>query len=122
MNDAQGDRLSFLGRRLPASFEARRIALSPGHERAYDEAEWSDALVVLERGEIELECVGGAKQRLQPGAVIWLTGLPLRSMRNRGTEVTVLVAVSRRRRSPENGRARTHQDTDNGCVGEPWKE
>src|SRR3989337_4168993 len=30
---AEGERLSFLGRRLPAAFEARQITLSPGRER-----------------------------------------------------------------------------------------
>ena len=112
MNETGGDRLSFLGRRLPAAFEAREIALSPGHERTYNEAEWRDALVVLERGEIELECVGGARQHLQRGAVVWLTGLPLRSLHNRGSEVAVLVAVSRRKRSPSNRRVRTPRDSD----------
>ena len=122
MNDAEGDCLSFLGRRLPAAFEAREIAVSPGHESAYDEAEWKDALVVLERGEIELECVGGARQRLQRGAVVWLTGLPLSALHNHGSEVAVLVAVSRRRRSPDNGHGGTHQDSDSRSVGEPWNE
>lgn len=122
MNDAEGHRLSFLGRRLPAAFEAREIALSPGHRRAYDEAEWRDALVVLERGEIELECVGGARQPLQRGAVVWLTGLPVRALHNRGSEVAVLVAVSRRRRSPDNGLIATHRDSEGRSVGEPWNE
>jgi len=53
------DRLSFLGRRLPSAFEVKVIALAPGRERTYDEADWRDALVVVEGGEIELECVGG---------------------------------------------------------------
>lgn len=122
MSDAGGDRLSFLGRRLPAAFEAREIAVSPGHERAYDEAEWRDALVVVERGEIELECSGGARQRLERGAVVWLTGLPVRALHNRGSEVAVLVAVSRRRRTSGNGRVRAHRDIDSRSVGEPWNE
>jgi len=96
MKETEGDRLTFLGKRLPAAFEAREITVSPGHERAYDEAEWRDALVVLERGEIELECFGGASQHLQRGAVVWLTGLPLRALHNHGKEDAVLVAVSRR--------------------------
>jgi quercetin dioxygenase-like cupin family protein len=119
---AEGERLSFLGRRLPAAFETRQITLSPGRERAYDEAEWGDALVVVERGEIELECVGGARQHLRRGAVVWLTGLPLRALHNRGSEIAVLVAVSRRRRSPGDGRAGTHRDGDSRPVGEPWNE
>jgi hypothetical protein len=53
-DDAVADRLSFLGRRLPPAFELRVVAVAPGGERPYDEDEWRDALVVVERGEIEL--------------------------------------------------------------------
>lgn len=109
MDDASGGRLSFLDKPLPAAFEAREITLSPGQERTYHEAEWRDALVVLERGEIELECVGGARQRLQRGAVLWLTGLPLHALHNPGSELAVLVSVSRRSRSPTKGRGGTHR-------------
>ena len=96
MNETGGGCLSFLGKRLPAAFQACEITVAPGHKRAYNETEWRDALVVLERGEIELECVGGASQSLQRGAVVWLTGLPLRALHNHGKEDAVLVAVSRR--------------------------
>ena len=63
--------------------------------RALREAEWRDALVVLERGEVDLELVGGGCCRLRQGAVIWLTGLPLGTIRNPGSEPG-LVATSRR--------------------------
>jgi quercetin dioxygenase-like cupin family protein len=82
--------------RLPASFDVRVVGVAPGCERAYEEAEWRDALVVVDRGEIELECLGGSRRRLSRGAVLWLSGLPVRALRNRGPERAVLVAVSRR--------------------------
>jgi hypothetical protein len=87
------DRLSFAGRSLPAAFELREIALAPGGERPYDEAEWRGALVVVERGQIELECLGGTRRRFGCGAVLWLAGLPLRSLHNRGTEPALIAAV-----------------------------
>jgi hypothetical protein len=90
-------RLTFLDRTLPASFELRLVELEPGHQRAYDAEEWRGALVVVERGEIELECVRGGTRRFSSGAVLWLFGLPLRTLHNRGSEQTVLSAVSRRR-------------------------
>jgi len=93
------DRLSFLGRRCSPSFEVRVVAVAAGRERAYDEAEWRDALVVLERGEIELECLGGSRQRFRRGDVLWLVGLPLRALHNPGCEPALLVAVSRRPRA-----------------------
>lgn len=52
--------------------------------------------MLVECGEVELECVGGSRTRFAAGAVIALAGLPLRVMRNRGAEPALLVAVSRR--------------------------
>ncbi len=77
-------------------FECRAVAVEPGGTRIYNEAEWSDAIVVVGSGEIELEALGGARQRFECGDVLYLIGLPLRSLSNRGTEPAVLVAVSRR--------------------------
>jgi hypothetical protein len=93
---AGGQRLSFLGRRVPPSFHVRAVTVAPGDERAYDPAEWGDALVVVERGEIELEGASGTRVRFCCGDVLWLSGLPLRALRNCGREPAVLVAVARR--------------------------
>ncbi len=101
--DENRDRLAFLERRLDPAFEKRVIAIAPGDRRAYDEAEWRDALVVIERGEIELESTAGDRRRFGRGDVLCLAGLPLRALRNRGREDAVLVAVSRRWRT--DGRA-----------------
>ena len=83
-------------------FHVRRIVFAPGTERPYDEAEWRDAIVVVESGRLELECESGGSRNFGRGAVLWLIGLPLRVLRNVGTVPTVLVAVSRPRT------ARTH--------------
>jgi hypothetical protein len=91
-----GDRLSLLGRPLPPVFEVHTVAVAPGRERAYDDADWRDALVVVERGEIELDCRGGASRCYARGEVLWLSGLPVRALRNRGGEHALLVAVRRR--------------------------
>jgi hypothetical protein len=92
-----GDELSFLHRRLPRSFEVRVVGLEPAGVRAYDPVEWRDALVVVERGEIELECLHGSRLRFGRGAVLWLAGLSVRAVHNRGREPALLVAVARRR-------------------------
>jgi hypothetical protein len=76
-------------------FRVRRIIMAPGAEREYDEAEWRDALVVVEAGDVELECNGGSRRGFGRGDVLWLIGLPLRALRNRGAVPTVLLAVSR---------------------------
>jgi len=80
----------------PLGFEVRAVDVEPGGRRGYDEAEWGDALVVVASGEIELECVGGARRRYRSGDLLWLAGLPLRALHNCGCDPVVLVAVSRR--------------------------
>lgn len=91
------DRPAFLGRRVPEGFDVRRIVVAPGAERPYDEEEWEDSIVVVESGGIELECRCGKRRRFGRGDVLWLIGLPLRVLRNRGPVPTVLLAVSRLR-------------------------
>lgn len=91
------DPVSFLGRCLPRTFELRLLALAPGGAHVHDAAAWLAAIVVVERGEIELECSSGTRFRFRRGAVLWLSGLPLRALRNPGLEQTLLVGVARRR-------------------------
>jgi hypothetical protein len=96
--DSTPDPLSFTGRRLPAYCELRLIRVEPGGEREYDEAEWKDAIVVVEEGQIDLECLDGGFRRFPQGAILFLVGLRLRALINRGSVPVVLSAVSRRRR------------------------
>ena len=93
----QPDRISFLGRELPAPFRLRVIVLLPGSVKAYDSSEWAGELVVLERGRLELECSRRRRRALSGGAVFWLEGLPLRALHNPGTVPAVLSAVSKAR-------------------------
>jgi quercetin dioxygenase-like cupin family protein len=85
----------FLGRRVSDAFDVRRVVVAPGGERPYDEADWRDAIVIVESGRIELECRCGSRRRFRSGNVLWLTGLPVRLLRNRERVPTVLLAVSR---------------------------
>jgi hypothetical protein len=78
-------------------FDLREIAVEPGRARPYVEAEWIDALVVVARGEIELEGLCGSRQQFARGDVLWLVGLPLRALHNHGAEPALLHAISRRR-------------------------
>lgn len=71
------------------------MALEPGRTLAYDEEQWRGALVTVESGELELEMLCGRSAFFQEGDVLWLQGLPLASLRNRGDEPTVLVAAAR---------------------------
>jgi hypothetical protein len=80
----------------PPGFEVRAVAVEPGGHRIYNEPEWRDAIVVVARGEIELESLSRGRIRFERGDILWLCELPLRAIHNRGTEDAVLVAVSRR--------------------------
>lgn len=90
-----GERLSFLIRELPPAFQRRVVAVAPGATRVYDETEWRDALVVIEYGEIELECLRGSRRSFRSGDVLCLVGLRVRALHNPRHELAVLVAVSR---------------------------
>lgn len=107
----EGSRLSLLDLRLPRMFEVRVVDIAPSAVRLYNAAEWRDALVVVEEGEIELESLHGSHRRFGRGAVLCLTGLPLRAIHNRGPQRALLVAVTRRARSlgPRGDRAWRHR-------------
>jgi quercetin dioxygenase-like cupin family protein len=96
-DDSGGACSSLLDRPLPPAFDVRQVVIAPGSDFLYHEDTWRDALVVVERGEIELVCISGAHRRFLAGDVLCLAGLPLRSLRNRGADAVVLSAVSRRR-------------------------
>jgi hypothetical protein len=49
------------------------------------------------RGRIELEGLSGRRRTFEPGAVLWLVGLPLRALHNHGRESAVMVAFTRQR-------------------------
>ena len=91
--------MSFRRRRrltlVAAQFDIRTVAVDPGETLAYDEAEWRDALVLVRQGEIVLQTVSGRSCFFQQGDTLWLEGLPLAGLHNRGREPAVLVATSR---------------------------
>jgi hypothetical protein len=78
-------------------FDRRTITIAPGRSRAYDEHEWRDAIVVIERGPVEVEGARGSRLRFLRGDILWLQGLPLRAIHNPGREQAVLITIRRRR-------------------------
>ena len=73
----------------------RTVRMDPGDSLPYEEADWRDALVTVESGELELVMACGRSCFFQSGDLLWLQGLPLASLRNRGEEPAVLSAASR---------------------------
>src|SRR5688572_1257500 len=111
--------LSFLDRPPGPRFVRTVVELAPGEFRPYDAAQWHGALVVVERGEVELQRATGAGLRLRRGAVLCLAGLALRALHNPGAEPTVLVAVRRRTDSAPPPVTRPARCPGGGCAPEP---
>ena len=87
---------TFLGRAVPPAFVRTVVVIAPGSEHPYRAAEWADAIVAVERGEVLLEGVWGGQLLVRTGDVLWLAPTPLRALRNAGDEPAVLVAIARR--------------------------
>jgi hypothetical protein len=95
--DEDSGRISLLGKELGPEFRRRVVAIAPGRSQDYVAVEWHDAIVVVENGQVELEHVDGSRNCFREGAILPLAKLPLRRLHNPGSELVVLVAVSRRR-------------------------
>ena len=93
--DLDESTLSFLQLPLPRTFDLRLVSIPAGGARPFVAADWDDSLVVVEQGPVELECVRGGRRAFATGAVMFLTGLPLRTIHNPGPAPALLAAVSR---------------------------
>jgi hypothetical protein len=85
---------------MPLAFERWRVAIGPGAERACLPAEWSDALVTIEQGTLQVEGNAGARCTFGPGDMLVLPWLQAHALRNVGTDEVVLRAVRRAAHGP----------------------
>ena len=92
-----------LSGRLGPAFLTTAIVIEAGSARQVDEADWRDALVVIESGVLEVETLSGCRRRFGPGDILFLTGLSLVLLHNLGPDDVVLRAVSRRRGTAGSG-------------------
>jgi hypothetical protein len=76
-------------------FRRRVVDVAPGEQLDIDTDRWRDALVVLESGEVELECAAGERSRFAAGAVLCLLP-PVCFLRNTNSDPAQLIAFSRR--------------------------
>jgi hypothetical protein len=86
-----------LGGALSRRFVRRVLVLAPGDRHPYRATEWRDALVVIERGQVELEFAGQSPRRFGREALLCFGGLGLSAIYNPGPDPAVLMAVWRRR-------------------------
>lgn len=80
---------------LPPEFERWHVDMAPGEERPTSGAEWAGAVVLIERGTLEVVCLAGGSRTFEAGDLLVLGVLPLRLLRNRGTAELRLQAVRR---------------------------
>jgi hypothetical protein len=83
------------------NFRRRVVEVAPGEELDVDADRWRDSLVVLERGEVELECAAGGRSRFAAGSVLCLLP-PVRFLRNNRSEPARLITIARRARERSN--------------------
>lgn len=77
-------------------FLRRTILLEPGECRPYLADEWRDCLVVVEAGDVDLETTGGLRHTCRRGDILWLAGLPIQRLVNRGPAPVLITSVRRR--------------------------
>jgi hypothetical protein len=83
---------------LPAGFSRRVFRVAPGRALGVEPGRLSDAIVLVEQGELELECRAGTCRRFGRGSMIPIARLPIAHLRNVGPGPLVLAAISRGRR------------------------
>ena len=71
------------------------VVIEPGCSEPYRDSEWSDVLIEIDLGQIELEMCTGTRHRLSAGELFWLRGLAVRVLHNDGLEPAVLVTLAR---------------------------
>jgi hypothetical protein len=82
---------------LPEGFCRRVFRVAPGRELGLEPGRLADTIVLVEQGELELECRAGTCRRFGCGAMIPIARLPVSHLRSVGRRPLVLVAVSRAR-------------------------
>jgi hypothetical protein len=80
---------------LPQGFCRHVFRVAPGLELDLEPGGLPDAIVVVEQGELELECRAGTCRRFGRGSMIPIALLPVSHLRSVGPGPLVLVAVSR---------------------------
>ena len=80
---------------LPDGFGNLVYRAAPGRELGLEPAPPPDAIVVVEQGQLELECRAGGCRRFGRGSMIPIARLPIARLRSVGPLELVLVAVAR---------------------------
>jgi quercetin dioxygenase-like cupin family protein len=77
-------------------FETRVIDLEPSDVVADEAARWDEAIIFVTEGEIEVQCVAGARRRFRRGDVLTFALFPGCIVKAVGVERARLLAIWRR--------------------------
>ena len=80
---------------LAEGFAMRVYRAAPGRDLGLEPAPPTDAIAIVEQGELELRCRAGACRRFGRGSMIPIARLPVARLRSVGSRPLVLVAVAR---------------------------
>jgi hypothetical protein len=80
---------------LPKGFSRRVLRIAPGFKVSPEPGCLHDAIVVVEEGELEVECRSGSRRRFGRGSMIAIARFPIAGLRSVGAGPLVLLAVSR---------------------------
>ena len=78
---------------VPDGFTRRVYRVAPGF--ALEPQHLSGALMIVQEGELEVECRADMSRRFARGSMVCIARIPVARLRNAGTDPLVLVAVSR---------------------------
>jgi len=85
------------GRSVRRQFVVRHVTIAADTDLAVEAADWRDAIVVVERGSLEVECPDGIRTTFTTGAMLYLDGLSRSTLCNRGPDPVQLFALCRAR-------------------------
>jgi hypothetical protein len=80
---------------LPDGFALRVYRALPGGDLRFEPAPPSHAIVVVEQGELELECRAGTCRRFGRGSMLPIARLPMAHLRSVGSRPLVLAVIAR---------------------------
>lgn len=80
---------------LPSRFTRQTHTVRPGDPLPYQASTWTEALVLVTDGQLELVLRDGSRAVFDQDAVLTLDGLDLHALLSIGPAPTVLVAITR---------------------------
>jgi quercetin dioxygenase-like cupin family protein len=85
---------SLAGNRAPPpGCRLRAVTIAPGCQLAGEAADWAHVLIVVELGELEVECASGGRARFTAGAVLCFRRLDVHWLRNPGDSQELLLSI-----------------------------